>query len=162
MTGSTGPGTDPETSSGGETDIEPDRLPWTFWAALVPGGIMVAFGVRGLVMVTDSAALWSAGRWLVGGNLVHDLVLSPVICLVAWLLARALPDVARGPVQGACVAAGVIGVVAYPLVRGYGITPGEPSFLSRDYLQSVLILWGLSALVAVVVVVGRVVSARRR
>jgi hypothetical protein len=134
--------------------------PRTFWLAFVPGAAMMAFGLRGLLRTTDSSALWSALRWFVGGALAHDLIVSPVVCVVGFLAARWLPPIVRGPAQAALLACGVIGVVAYPLVRGYGVTPGEPSFLDRDYGTSVLALWGAAWSAAAVVVVWRVVRWR--
>ncbi len=132
-----------------------DRVPKAFWVALIPGGVMIAFGCRGLLDVTDNTALWSAARWFVGGALAHDLLVSPAVCLVGVLAGRWLPDRIRGPVQAALVASGAVAVVAYPMVRGYGVTPGEPSFLSRNYTASVLILWGAIWLLTAIVVVRR-------
>ena len=133
----------------------PDRLPTLFWLALVPGAVMIGFGFRGLLDVTDGTAFWSAARWFAGGALAHDLLVSPTVCLVGLLASRWLPDRIRGPVQAALVASGALAVVAYPMVRGYGVTPGEPSFLSRNYTGSLLILWAAIWLVAVVAVVRR-------
>ncbi len=143
-----------------------ERVPKSFWVALVPGGVMIAVGCRGLLEVTDGIALWSAARWFVGGALAHDLLVSPAVCLVGLLAVRWLPDRIRGPVQAALVASGAVAVVAYPMVRGYGVTPGEPSFLSRNYTVSLLILWGAIWLLAAIVVTLRLrrhrgIAARR-
>lgn len=138
------------------------RLPRTFWLAIAPGVAMMTYGLRGVLEVTDATASWSAARWFVGGNLAHDLVVSPIVCLVGFLTARWLPPLVRGPVQAALLACGVIGVVAYPLVRGYGTTAGEPSFLDRDYGTSVLVLWGCAWVVAAVVVGWRALRRRGR
>lgn len=142
-----------------EVDVPPPRA---FWLALVPGVAMMAFGLRGLLQVTDAAAFWSAARWFVGGNLAHDLIVSPIACVVGFLAARWLPPLVRGPAQAASFTCGVIGVVSYPLVRGYGVTPGEPSFLDRDYGTSVLALWGAVWLAAAVAVGWRAVRRRGR
>lgn len=144
------------------SDAPPQAAPpRTFWVALAPGVAMVVFGVRGLLEVADAPALWSATRWFVGGTLVHDLVVSPIACVVGFLAARALPPLVRSPIQAALVACGVIGVVSYPFVRGYGATAGEPSFLDRDYGTSVLALWGYVWLAAAVAVGWRAVRRRR-
>ncbi len=138
-------------------------VPRTFWVALVPGAALIAFGVRGLLDVTDATALWSAGRWFVGGAVAHDLLVSPTVSLVGLLATRWLPNRIRGPIQGALVTCGVLGVAAYPLVRGFGVTPGEPSFLDRNYLQSLLILWGCVWLLTAVMIGRRfLVTARLR
>ena len=133
-----------------------------FWIGLALGVPIVAYGVRGVLDALPGVQLTSFLRWFVGGALVHDLVLAPLVCLVAWIVLRTVPAVAAGPVQGALLASGLVGLVSWPFVRGYGVTPGEPSFLSRDYTASVLWIWAAIWTVALVVIVRRSVNARRR
>ena len=154
--------TDRRADPGGSAPEEPAPLPRTFWVALLPGVVLIAFGFRGLLDVTDATALWSAARWFVGGAVAHDLLVSPTVCLVGLVATRWLPDRIRGPVQGGLVACGVLGVAAYPLVRGYGVTPGEPSFLDRNYTVSLLILWACVWAVAAVVIASRFVRRPAR
>lgn len=137
--------------------LEPPRA---FLVALLPGALMIGYGIRGLLASTDTTDRWSIVRWLVGGNLAQDLVVSPLACAVGLAAARWLPAVVRGPVQAALVASGAIGAVAYPFVRAYGRTAGEPSFLARDYATSLLTLWAAVWLVAVVVVTWRILRRR--
>lgn len=133
-----------------------------FWVGLALGLPLVAFGLRGVLGQFSGPALESFVVYFVGGAALHDLVVAPAVCVVGWLVVRAVPKVALGPVQAALLASGVIGLVSWPLVRGYGITPGEPSFLSRDYVASVLIAWGVVWTLAAIAVGVRVVNARRR
>ncbi|MDZ7675164.1 MAG: hypothetical protein U5K30_08870 [Acidimicrobiales bacterium] len=133
-----------------------------FWIGLVLGVPVIAFGLRGLLGTFQGVALASYGQYFVGGALLHDLLIAPAVCAVGWLIARWLPRPAVAPVQAALIASSVVAVVAYPFVRGYGATPGEPSFLPRDYTNSVLLVWAVVWMVALVVVAVRVVSARRR
>ena len=144
-----------------DTGADATSPPRTFWLALVPGVLMIGYGVRGLFGDTSSAALWSTARWFVGGNLAQDLLVAPLACLVGHLLARRLPALARGPAQAGFVACGILGLVAFPFVRGYGRTVGEPSFLARDYGASLLTLWAMVWAVAVVVVAARVTRRSR-
>ncbi len=133
-----------------------------FWIGLVLSAPIIAYGLRGAYDHLPDVQLTSFLTFFVGGAVVHDLVVAPVVCLLGWLVLRAVPKVAIGPVQAALVASGVIGLVSWPFVRGYGITEGEASFLSRNYTASLLIAWSVVWAAAGATVVVRVVNARRR
>ena len=132
------------------------------WVGLLLGLPFVAYGFRGVLADLPGVQLTSFGWYFVGAAVVHDVLVAPAVCVLGWFVLRRLPAVAVGPVQAALLASGVIGLVSWPFVRGYGVTPGEPSFLSRDYTRSVLVLWSVVWAVAVVVVTSRAVIARRR
>lgn len=133
-----------------------------FWIGLALGLPLVAYGLWGLVDTFPGDRLRNVAVYFVGGAVVHDLLVAPAVCLLGWVLVRFVPRVAVGPVQAAAVASGIVALVAWPLVRGYGITAGEPSFLSRNYTASVLIVWGVAWSTAAIVILVRVVTARRR
>ena len=133
-----------------------------FWIGLVLGAPVVGSGVRGVLDALPGVQLTSFLRWFVGGAILHDLLVAPLVCLMAWGVVRIVPAVAAGPVQGALLASGVVGLVSWPFVRGYGITPGEPSFLSLDYAASVLVIWAAIWLIAAVAILWRSFNARRR
>ncbi|WP_436793069.1 hypothetical protein [Actinospongicola halichondriae] len=133
-----------------------------FWVGLVLGVPVVAYGLWGLVDTFPGDRLVNIATYFVGGAVVHDLIVAPAVCVLGWLLLRFVPRAAVGPVQAAAAVSAVVALVAWPLVRGYGVTAGEPSFLSRDYTASVLVVWGVVWSVAALVVAFRLVSARRR
>lgn len=133
-----------------------------FWIGLVLGLPVVVYGLLGVIDGLPGVQLTSFARFFLGGAVVHDLLLAPFVCVVGWLVVRLLPRPAVAPAQVALIVSAVVGLVAWPFVRGYGITPGEPSFLSRNYTASVLTVWAVVWAAAAVVVVVRVFSARRR
>ena len=133
-----------------------------FWIGLVMATPVLAYGLKGALDHLPDVQLTSFITYFVGGAVVHDLVLAPAVCLIGWAVVRLVPKVAVAPVQAALVASGVIGLVSWPFVRGYGITAGEPSFLSRNYATSVLTAWSVVWAAAAVAIVVRIVSARRR
>jgi hypothetical protein len=111
-----------------------------FWVGLVVGGAVMAVGVRG---VLDQAAGTDPGAllvWVVGADLVHDLVLAPVAILVGWLVGRRVRGPWRAPVQAALVASGIVLLVGWPLLRGYGrdTRPDNPTVAPLDYSTAVL------------------------
>lgn len=141
-------------------DREPVPVSRGFWVGLLLGGPIIAYGAVGAARHLPDVQGTSFLRWFVGAAVVHDLLVGPVVVAVAWLLARHLPRPIVAPVQGAVLASAVVGLVSWPFVRGYGITPGEPSFLSRNYTASVAVVWGGIWLVAAVAAGVRVVRAR--
>lgn len=145
-------------------DRESDEPRYTigFWVGFALGAPVVAFGLRGVLAELPGVQLTSFAFWFLGGALIHDLLLAPVVCMLGWISARRLPRSAVAPVQAALVASGIVALVSWPFVRGYGITPGEPSFLSRNYTGSVLVVWTVVWAVAIIAIVMRALNARRR
>jgi hypothetical protein len=111
-----------------------------FWIALPVGAALMAFGVIGLVQDTGVSAAADVARWLVGADLAHDFVLAPFACLVGFAVARALPDRCRAPVQAALLTTGVLLIVVFPALRGFGRdhVPDNPSVQPLDYTSSTL------------------------
>ncbi|RSN31750.1 hypothetical protein DL990_17445 [Amycolatopsis sp. WAC 01416] len=90
--------------------------------------------------------------WLVGGPLVHDVLLAPVVGAVGFALSRFLPERAQTPVKTGAVLTGVLTLVALPLLwRPFG-GAANPGLHDADtvtgLLVSLAVVW-LGVLVAV-------------
>lgn len=133
-----------------------------FWVGLAVATPILGYGVTGALTQLPGVQLTSFLRYVVGAAVINDVVVAPAVGVLAWLVVRRVPAVAVGPVQAALLVSGVVGLVAWPFVRGYGVTEGEPSFLSRDYAASVLTVWAVIWGLAAAVVVVRLLNARRR
>lgn len=144
-----------------DLDATPEPTPVGFWIGLVLGTPVIAYGVRGLLDALPGVELRSFLVFFAGGAIVHDLVIGPLVGLVGWLVVRRLPRPAVAPVQAALIVTAIVGLVSWPFVRGYGITAGEASFLSRNYTASLLTVWIVVWTAAALVVVVRVRQARR-
>jgi hypothetical protein len=96
------------------------------------------------------------GVWVVGADLLHDLVLAPVVGLVGFALARAAPREWRWPIRAGAIGSALMLLIAYPALRGFGrrTAPGNGSVLPLDYTSAVLTV--LAALWGVVVIWGLV------
>lgn len=138
------------------------RYTRAFWVALPVGAGLMAFGAVGLVQDTGLSPAADVARWLVGADLAHDFVLAPLACLIGFAVARVLPRVCRAPVEAALLTSGVLLIVVFPALRGFGRdqVPDNPSVQPLDYTSSTLtalaIVWALAAVWLVV----RVVRAR--
>jgi hypothetical protein len=127
-----------------------------YWIALPIGGALMAFGIVGVVSDKGIGTSVDVGAWLVGADVAHDFVLAPLACLVGAVVARALPRWCRAPVQAALLTTGVLLIVVFPALRGYGHdqVPDNPSVQPLDYTSATLtalaVVWAAAAVWAVV------------
>ena len=118
------------------------------------GVVAVLFGLRGLV-TGGVATHWPVPVvWLVAGVLLHDLVLVPLLAAAGWVLARLVPARARPVVRGGLLVAGVLTLVALPVLSGRG-DAGNPSLTPLDYPRNWVVLLALTAAVTVSLAVPR-------
>lgn len=121
--------------------------------------LRVLSGLAGLAMFVVTAryvaersidvrpAVWL--RWLVTGALVHDLVVAPAAVGVGWLVVRYAPRVLKAPLQAALLLSAVMVAVSWPVLRGYGDVPSNPTYLPRNYsaglMLTLAVVWGTCA-----------------
>jgi hypothetical protein len=105
---------------------------------------IIGYGLRGAIVDAADTHPSELARWVIGTALAHDLVLVPVAAAIALLVHRFTPGPAWPPVRTGLAATGVLALVGWPFVRGYGDDPTNPSVLPRNYGA------GLAAAVGVV------------
>jgi len=123
-------------------------------------GVLVA-GYGGWLLLTRQAGdqLVSAAQWLVGGVVLHDLMLAPALLVLAAVTARLVPRSARAPVAVLLVVVGSVTLMAIPVLGGFGRRVDNPSLLDREYVAGWLLL---VTILVVVVAVGSLVQRWRR
>ncbi|MBA2609864.1 MAG: hypothetical protein H0U92_13055 [Actinobacteria bacterium] len=104
--------------------------PRIFWPAVAIGGLIVAFGVRGLLV--DAVPPVGYLKWFLGVNLAHDLILVPAGTLIV-VAARRLPARIRAVILTGLFAATVLTIYAFPFLLGRGRRKDSPSVLPLDY-----------------------------
>lgn len=111
----------------------------TFWVGAALGIACMAIGARGLLDHASATRPGAAITWLVGADLVHDLLIAPVACFVGLALARGLPRPWRGPVRAGLFATAIVLAVGWAPLRGYGrmTAPDNPSVQPLDYASAV-------------------------
>jgi hypothetical protein len=123
--------------------------------AIIGSGVMV-FGVLGLFHSASRTHPGQWVRWWLGGLVVHDLIVAPlVIAFGAFMIGRAR-GWWRAPLQGGLIATGIVTLVAWPFLRGYGLNPDNPSVLPGNYA------WGLAGTLAIIWSITAVIAWRRR
>lgn len=135
-------------------ELERDQIdPRVFWPCFVIGMAAVVWGLR-LVWVTHVDVVRFAG-WLVGGVLVHDLVIAPLTLAIGVVLARVLPPWLRAPVQVGAILTGVVLLFSIPGLVDAGHNARNPSVLPNDYPLGVAIILGAVWLAVAVAIVAR-------
>ena len=131
---------------------------------LAVGLPVIAYGVRGMLVDADRTHPAELARWIVGAAVVNDALVVPLAMGAAWLAHRITPARAWPPVRSGLLATGVVLLVAWPFVRGYGRDPTIPSLLERNYAVGVAAAIGatwiavavwIAVSIALAIVVGR-------
>jgi hypothetical protein len=117
---------------------EPRGLPETtsrrgLVIGLALGVPLIGHGLRGAVVDAADTHPSELARWVIGAALVQDLVVVPVAIAIALLARRFTPRRAWPPVRAGLAATGILALVGWPFVRGYGDDPTNPSLLPRNY-----------------------------
>ncbi len=131
-----------------------------FWVSAAMGWVVIGIGLRGIFQHSLDTRPANLAKFVVGGALLHDLVIAPLVILAAVALARAVPARARAIVQAALVVTGVVALFSYPLVRAYGLAANNPTSLPHDYALNLTIVLGLVWAVAAAALVVRLRKGR--
>ncbi len=146
--------------SSGAHDERPSA--WIFVPTLLVGWAIIAFGAHAALHDARDAHPVALLVHVVTFDLFHDVVIAPTLFIVAWLIGKAVPVVARGPVRAAAGATALYVVLAYPLIRRWGRRPTNSSTLPLDYGRNLAIVIAVVWLLAGVVTVRRVRAKDRR
>ena len=131
-----------------------------FWASAAAGWGVIAFGLWGIVSNSLDTRPANLARFVVGGALLHDLIVAPLVILLGVVVAKAVPGRARAIVQAALVISGTVALFSYPLVRAYGLAANNPTSLPHNYALNLTIVLGLVWAVAAALVFRKLRSAR--
>src|SRR5437868_5300868 len=70
-----------------------------YWTGLLVGIGVLGYGVAGLLTHASLSRAAKAAIWLVGADLVHDLLFAPAVFAAGWLVARFVPRRLRAPID---------------------------------------------------------------
>ena len=126
----------------------------TFWVSAVAGWAVILVALQGILSNRIDTRPASLARFVVGGALLHDLVVAPLVLLLAFVVMKLVPLRARSVVQAALVVTVVVTLFAFPLVRGYGLAARNPTSLPHNYALNLAVVlavvWAVAAAVLVV------------
>ena len=109
------------------------------------GILLLLFGVFRLVTQIPFGSLLILALWLAGAILIHDGILSPLVLAIGWGIGRLVPPRARLFLQGALVAAGLVTVVAIPMIYRQGSQPASKALLQQNFGGNLTLLVGIIA-----------------
>ena len=138
---------------------ERHRVGPLFWVSAAAGWAVIAFGLRGIFQHSIDTRPADLARFVVGGALLHDLVVAPLVILAGVLVARYVRARSRAVVQAALVVSGVVALFSYPLVRAYGLALNNPTSLPHNYARNLLVVLGVVWAVAAIAVARRLRSS---
>jgi hypothetical protein len=121
--------------------------------ALALGGI-AAIGWGAWLLRDDGFERWrSQATWFLGGIIVHDAVLAPLVVLVGVLASRMLRPGLRRSVAAGFIVWATVTVSAANVLLPVGGRPDNPSLMNRPYVLAWLVFTGgVLALVAMAAV----------
>ncbi|MEQ1702701.1 MAG: hypothetical protein ABMA25_21535 [Ilumatobacteraceae bacterium] len=128
--------------------------------ALIVGWVMIAIGVRSALGDARDAHPFALVVHVIAFDVVHDVVVAPLLFLGGWLIGKIVPGFARGPVRAAAAASALFVVFSYPLVRRWGKRPTNSSTLPLEYGRNLVVILAAVWLIAAVVIVRRAIVAR--
>jgi hypothetical protein len=107
---------------------------------LVLGWGVMAFGVVSLFHSSSRTHPDQWVRWFLGSLVAHDFIVAPVVFTIGALLVGRIPAPWRAPIQGGLIATGILTLMSWPFLRGYGRDPNDPSVLPNNYAVSLVIV----------------------
>jgi hypothetical protein len=130
-------------------------------ALAVAGILLGSFGGFRLLTQISPHNLMVLSVWLVGALIIHDGIVSPLVVIVGAALARFVPARARRHLQAALIMAGLVTVVAVPLIYRRGSQPRSKAILLQAYGAHLTLLLGLIAAFSLTVYAVRVARDAR-
>jgi hypothetical protein len=111
----------------------------------------MAFGVMGLIHNSSRTHPDQWVKWFIGSLVAHDFIVAPLVFAIGALLVARIPAAWRAPIQSGLIATGIIVLMSWPLLRGYGRDPRNPSVLPNNYAVNLVIVlavvWAVVGLV---------------
>ena len=124
------------------------------------GGLLLTFGAFRLLTQLDAGDLFVLVVWLAAAVVLHDGLIAPVTVGTGVALTR-VPPRSRRYLQGALLVGALITVIAFPLIGRRGSQPESKAILLRDYSANLALLLGMTAALALVLYVLRVLREHR-
>ena len=114
------------------------------WIGLVAGLPVMAYGAMGLWRNAGPTGVREVAAWVIGADVGHDLLLAPLIIVIAWFAGRAFAPGWRAPVCSGVLASLLVVALAAPGLSGLGNDARNPTVHPFDQVTAVV--WALGAI----------------
>ena len=121
-----------------------------FWIAAAAGISVAGYGIVGyLAKYPDLTRRLALARWIVGIDLVHDLLVAPLVVVVGAVVRKLVPPRALGPTQFALMASAIVLLIAWRPLHRSGAYKHNPTVQPLDYATATLtvmaVIWTIAA-----------------
>jgi hypothetical protein len=86
------------------------------FTAILAGAAIMLYGIDGLLTSPQILHPENVARWMLGGVVLHDAVLAPVVFVLAWLATRWTPPRVRWILGALLLTGGALLLVAAPIL----------------------------------------------
>lgn len=111
----------------------------------IAGVLLLLFGVFRLLTQEPSDKMVILALWLIGALVIHDGILSPIVVGVGWAVARVVPPRARRYLQAGLIMAGMVTIIAIPMIYRRDSQPKSKAILQQNYGGNLTLLLALIA-----------------
>lgn len=109
------------------------------------GGAIMLFAFRGILLNDSRTVPFNLAFWVIGPDLVHDVIVAPIAFGLAALVVRVVPKPVQAPVLWAGATSLILSLYSVAFLRGYGRKASVPSLLNRNYgsglLTALALVW---------------------
>ena len=108
---------------------------------LAVGGVgLLLYGAFRLLTEIPPGSLVALAIWLAAALVLHDAVLAPAVVSTGWVLRRVVPDRGRRFLQAGLIVAGMLTVIAVPMIVLRGSQPAVKALLLESYATNLAVL----------------------
>jgi hypothetical protein len=132
-----------------------------FWASAAVGAAGIAWGLRGIFTHHIDTRPTNLAKFFVGGVIIHDAILAPLVLAAGFVLARLVRGSARAYVQAGLIILGGLALFAYPEIRDYARVNHNPTSLPFNYTANFLAVAAAVVVALGLAAIGRVLLRRR-
>ncbi len=110
-----------------------------FWGGVLVGWAVIGFGIFGAITI-GRRINYSFAIWFLGGLLVHDFLVAPIVFTVGKALRRVVAGRYRAAITAALVVSAFFVVVSIPFLGRFGMRADNATVLPRNYTTGLLVM----------------------
>jgi hypothetical protein len=114
-----------------------------FWASAVVGWTIIVAAIIGAVGNARHTKPLEWGAWIIGGAVLHDAVMAPIVFVFGGILRRGAPRRLRATITAGLTVTALVALATFPIFSGLGVRSDNPSHLPRDYWTGLGIVIGI-------------------
>jgi hypothetical protein len=111
------------------------------WLVIIGGFSVMAWALLGVFREHERTAPASWFTWVIGGAVLHDAVLLPLVLLVGMAFAPISRPGLRSALRWAVAVGAVVTLASIPVLGRFGARADNPSLLPLPYVRNIVILW---------------------